>query len=326
MAKGSFVVALSLITVAGLGLATAPAARADYTGTPSNAASVPANYSACATDGNTCKVAAGTNVTVYYGAGTKYVVRSGTGDFTCLPATFKVEDPAPNVVKTCWVNTALPAGAISAKSGNATAAPAGIKACGTDGQTCAMTGAWAGYYGANTTFVPISGSGAFKCLPASFNIGDPLPNVLKSCYVGPPPGKITLTRAGGVGTGDLLKADIQAKCASSCASADACKQSISCDNPNVPKPSPYGPQIQQNVTFTCEATCAQPKVGETLTLSKKSFGFDPVAPVRTEMQTKCASECSTGDDCKASINCRVTSSGFMGQVDVTCEALCSKRK
>ena len=64
-----------------------------------------------------------------------------------------------------------------------TSIPQGAKACATDGKTCSATGNWTGVYGANNKFAKISGSGSFTCLPGTFKIDDPVPGVLKTCYI-----------------------------------------------------------------------------------------------------------------------------------------------
>jgi hypothetical protein len=53
-------------------------------------------------DYGTCTIPAKTTETVWYGAGSVWdVFPSRTGTFTCLPATFGVADPVPNVQKSC---------------------------------------------------------------------------------------------------------------------------------------------------------------------------------------------------------------------------------
>jgi YVTN family beta-propeller protein len=63
-------------------------------------AAVP-TYVACAGEGATCSLPAGTTATVYYGANGYYASKTGvTGSLTCGVATFG-GDPLPNVVKSC---------------------------------------------------------------------------------------------------------------------------------------------------------------------------------------------------------------------------------
>lgn len=70
--------------------------------------------------------------------------------------------------------------------------PAGARACAQDGGACRVTGNWTGVYGVQGRFVAISGSGPFTCLPSGFptqgglpnlRVGDPAPNVQKTCWV-----------------------------------------------------------------------------------------------------------------------------------------------
>lgn len=144
--------------------------------------SVPAGMTACGTDGNKCNVSG--DWTGVYGAGSRFVAIKGTGAFTCLPGTLMVDDPVPNVGKTCYVTAAVPAGVVSA-------IPAGAKPCATDGQTCKATGNWTGVYGANSTFATISGSGPFTCDGDQLKVRDPVPGKMKTCYIAgtfePPP-------------------------------------------------------------------------------------------------------------------------------------------
>jgi len=70
-----------------------------------------------------------------------------------------------------------------ASSSSATAVPQGARNCATDGKKCLVAGNWTGVYGANNTFAKISGSGDFVCLPSTFKIADPVPGVLKTCWV-----------------------------------------------------------------------------------------------------------------------------------------------
>ncbi len=62
-------------------------------------------------------------------------------------------------------------------------APPNSYFCATDGQVCRFGGEREVIYGANGIFVRKIIKGGSECLPATFGIADPVPNVLKSCYV-----------------------------------------------------------------------------------------------------------------------------------------------
>ncbi len=155
---------------------------------PAKASAVPAaGYVSCASDGETCTVPAGKVVNIYYGAGSSYVVLSRTGTFVCSPDGFKISDPAPNVTKTCWVNHAggwpSPGATSPVPVASATQPAKPISVCKEGSKCAASSSQWGGVYGAAGAFVPIIGAGPFTCALATFKIGDPAPNVAKSCYV-----------------------------------------------------------------------------------------------------------------------------------------------
>jgi hypothetical protein len=70
------------------------------------------------------------------------------------------------------------------------AVPQGAQKCAVDGQTCTLPSGWPGgqvYYGAGNRYVEIPSGAAptstsFVCLPTTFQVADPVPNVQKSCY------------------------------------------------------------------------------------------------------------------------------------------------
>ena len=125
----------------------------------------------CAYDYGTCTIPANKLATVWYGAGTTWdVFPSRSGSFTCLPATFGVQDPLPNVQKSCEIVLSTP--------------PATATFCAFDYGTCTIPAKTTAtvWYGAGTVWdVFPSRSGSFTCLPATFGVQDPLPNVQKSC-------------------------------------------------------------------------------------------------------------------------------------------------
>lgn len=136
----------------------------------SNVTAVPAGFKECAKDFGKCEVKGAW--TGYYGANNNFVPISGTGTFTCLPNDLKVADPVPGVQKGCYINAAA-----------MNALPDGFKECAKDFGKCEVTGAWTGYYGANNTYVSISGTGSFTCLPGDLKVADPVPNVQKACHI-----------------------------------------------------------------------------------------------------------------------------------------------
>lgn len=129
--------------------------------------SVPSGFTECAKDFGTCTISG--DWSGYYGANSTFVEIKGSNNFTCLPGSFGIADPLPNVKKTCYVKKQE--------------ALEGYLPCAVDFATCKVDGNWSGYYGANGTYASIKGSGAFTCLPGSFGIADPVPNVQKTCYI-----------------------------------------------------------------------------------------------------------------------------------------------
>jgi len=125
----------------------------------------------CAVDYGTCTIPANKMATVWYGAGTVWdVFPNRSGSFTCLPATFGVADPVPNVQKSCEIVLSTP--------------PATATFCAFDYGTCTIPAKTTAtvWYGAGTIWdVFPNRSGSFTCLPATFGVPDPLPNVQKSC-------------------------------------------------------------------------------------------------------------------------------------------------
>jgi alpha-L-rhamnosidase len=126
----------------------------------------------CAYDYGTCTIPANKQATVWYGAGTVWDVfpSRSAGSFTCLPATFGVKDPVPNVQKSCELVFSTP--------------PATATFCAYDYGTCTIPAKTTAtvWYGAGTVWDEFpSRSGSFTCLPATFGVADPVPNVQKSC-------------------------------------------------------------------------------------------------------------------------------------------------
>jgi len=131
----------------------------------------PATATVCAVDYGTCTIPANTTATVWYGAGTVWdVFPSRSGSFVCLPSTFGVADPVPNVQKKCELVASTP--------------PATATVCAVDYGTCTIPSNTTAtvWYGAGTVWdVFPSLSGSFTCLPSTFGVADPVPNVQKKC-------------------------------------------------------------------------------------------------------------------------------------------------
>jgi alpha-L-rhamnosidase len=138
---------------------------------PPAATTPPLGATVCAVDYGTCTIPANKEATVWYGAGTVWdVFTYRSGSFTCLPSTFGVPDPLPNVQKSCELVGSVP--------------PATATACAVDYGTCTIPAKTTAtvWYGAGTVWdVFPSRSGSFTCLPSTFGVADPVPNVQKSC-------------------------------------------------------------------------------------------------------------------------------------------------
>lgn len=129
-------------------------------------AELPDGYTRCAGEGGQCSFT-GTRM-VAYGAGT-YAYRTATSGTACTNTAF-FGDPAPNLVKSCYV---APLGG-----------PSGYTACAAENGTCTFTGFGRNIaYGANGAFNYQVRSASTACTNSQF--GDPLPNVVKNCYLPP---------------------------------------------------------------------------------------------------------------------------------------------
>jgi hypothetical protein len=128
----------------------------------------PIGYTACAAEGGTCTVPAFAR-NDEYGANGVFNRLVLSGNVACTNAVFG--DPIANVVKNCYLPPAGgPAG--------------GWTQCAAENGTCAFAGARTVAYGARGVFTYRTFTGGASCTSASFG-GDPLPGVVKSCYVTP---------------------------------------------------------------------------------------------------------------------------------------------
>ncbi len=124
----------------------------------------PAGYTLCATENGTCTVS-GTQ-SVAFGANGIYSYQNVTGNVGCNPTA--LADGDYGFVKSCYV-------------GPVTNGPSGSAFCAPENGLCSFAGTRTVAYGAGSTFVTKSLSGGAACSNATF--ADPLPGVVKSCFV-----------------------------------------------------------------------------------------------------------------------------------------------
>ncbi|WUH87813.1 serine/threonine protein kinase [Amycolatopsis sp. NBC_00438] len=136
---------------------------------------LPPGYTLCAPEGQNCSPS-GTQV-IAFGAGT-YSYQVITGPALCSSATFGDRDPAPGILKSCYL---APLGG-----------PGGYTSCATDKTTCTVDGTREVAFGANGAFRFKTITGETDCIATAFG-GDPLVGVPKNCYTAPngPPGTWT---------------------------------------------------------------------------------------------------------------------------------------
>jgi hypothetical protein len=133
---------------------------------PAGPADLPDGYTRCAGEDGQCTFA-GTRM-VAFGAGS-YAYKTATSSTACTTAAFN-GDPAPNLLKSCYV---APLGG-----------PGGYTACAAENGTCSFTGYGRNIaYGANGGFSYQVRSSGTVCTNGQF--GDPMPNVVKNCYLPP---------------------------------------------------------------------------------------------------------------------------------------------
>lgn len=160
----------------------------DVSATPAfTAEGVPPGFSRCAGEAERCTFT-GTRIAAY-GVGPaagSYRFRVATGGIDCGIVAFG-GDPAVGVLKSCFV---APAGG-----------PAGYQSCSGEGGSCTVAGPTLIAYGAAGAYAyRLVGNGQVACANDAFG-RDPLPNVLKSCYLPPaggPPGWTTCAVENGV--------------------------------------------------------------------------------------------------------------------------------
>jgi len=117
----------------------------------------------CGAEGQRCQFRGA--ATVHYGAGSSWVSRAFVNGVNCTNSAFG--DPAPDVVKACYVEPAA-------------SAPDGQR-CANEGGLCNFRGSATVYYGAGRSWVSQHLRGPVECSNAVF--GDPAINASKSCFV-----------------------------------------------------------------------------------------------------------------------------------------------
>ena len=126
---------------------------------------LPAGFTRCAAENGTCSFS-GTAL-VAFGAGS-YLYRTLSGGTACTASAFG-GDPAAGLVKSCYL----------APSGG----PSGYTACAAENGTCSFSGTEMVAYGSTGAFNYQLASSSIGCSNANF--GDPVPGVVKSCYLPP---------------------------------------------------------------------------------------------------------------------------------------------
>ncbi|MGW7257658.1 alpha-L-rhamnosidase-related protein [Streptomyces sp. NPDC054834] len=153
VAPGSYTVSAT-----GLGNPSAP--------TDPGTGALRAGFTRCAGEGGTCSFSGSRSVA--YGADT-YTYKTVTGSTACTNYSFG-GDPAPNLVKSCYVADA--------------GGPPGYTACAAEDGTCTVPGYNRDVaYGAGGNFAHQVTNGSVACTNAHF--GDPVHGVAKSCYLAP---------------------------------------------------------------------------------------------------------------------------------------------
>ena len=116
----------------------------------------------CAKEGERCGFLGTSEVA--YGAGNRWVTKTATKSIQCGVAAFGT-DPAPNVHKTCVIVPTR---------------------CAGEGELCAFSGFRTVKYGANGVWATNTFKDGITCGVAAFGDNDPVPNVLKQCYLAAP--------------------------------------------------------------------------------------------------------------------------------------------
>ena len=133
---------------------------------PANTPGAPGVWVQCASEGGTCSFDG--IRTVAYGANARFTYQQVDTTTNCNNTKFG--DPIGAVVKSCFY--------LQAYGGPS---PAGFTYCADNEQICAFNGTGSVRYGANGTYATLTASKQINC---NYNLfGDPVPYVVKSCYV-----------------------------------------------------------------------------------------------------------------------------------------------
>lgn len=130
----------------------------------------------CAWEGGHCNFN-GTGL-VSYGADNRFYVKSFTNGVACNNSVFG--DPAPGVKKACFTNAGVVTNAQPQPAQNQSAATRGVL-CAKENGICQFQGSGIVSYGANGKFAVRKAQNGVACNNQTF--GDPIPGVVKSCFV-----------------------------------------------------------------------------------------------------------------------------------------------
>ncbi len=122
-------------------------------------------WAQCATEAGTCPAVSGQPIA--YGTYGSFTYTVADGDTACTTAAFG-QDPLFGEAKACYTRTALPAGFATT--------------CATENGTCTFSGTQTLAYGARGSYVYRTLTSSTPCTTTAFG-ADPLPNVVKSCFV-----------------------------------------------------------------------------------------------------------------------------------------------
>ncbi len=135
----------------------------------------------CASEGGRCSFSG--SATVWYGAGNRGTSRTATNGINCDNGTFG--DPAPGVVKACYVSgitrpTPAPTPRPIQPPVITPTSSFGQK-CADEGGRCSFNGSATVWYGAGNKGTSRTATNGINCDNGTF--GDPIPGVAKACYV-----------------------------------------------------------------------------------------------------------------------------------------------
>jgi hypothetical protein len=179
---------------------------APITTQPPSTGGVPTGYTWCANENGKCSLIG--TVDVAYGANGLFSYKyNQTGIIGCNNATFG-GDPINGVAKSCYVSISPTTTPLYGPKG----APSGYTWCADEYGKCSLIGTVDVAYGANGLFsYKYNQKGSIVCNNATFG-GDPINNVVKSCYVSISPTTTPLYGTKGAPSGYTWCADEYGKC------------------------------------------------------------------------------------------------------------------